>query len=244
VVKGGNDSGRQQVTMQANRMKIVSFDGERPVMAVIVDLNADTITQVDYRERRYTTATMQDYAQIVQGATAGATPQMAGRMKEMEEALRNLPPEQRKMAEQMMGARMPQAGGECRVPTIDVRKVGPGETIAGYATVRYDVTADARPQSRLWIAPAITAGKEMDAAKLRRFGEAMAKLASCGAGVALGGTGTAWQASEEGYPVRTVDTGTGATVEVVKAQNRSVTVTELGPPAGFAKKSLQELMGR
>jgi hypothetical protein len=56
VVRRGNESGRQPVTMQASRMKIVTFDGERPAMAVIAALNADTITPVDHRERRYTTA--------------------------------------------------------------------------------------------------------------------------------------------------------------------------------------------
>ena len=62
VMRGEGEGGRMQVLLQANRMKTLMLgpDG-RPAMATIVDLNADTITQVDYQGRRYTSATIQEY---------------------------------------------------------------------------------------------------------------------------------------------------------------------------------------
>jgi hypothetical protein len=115
----------------------VEPDG-KPGMAFIVDLDAQTITQVLYPERSYATATVQEYGQMMRGVMTDA-------MKQMQEALKDMPPQQRKMAEEMMRSQMGQGGQkaqECREPRIELRKTGQQATIAGYPAVRYDVLAD------------------------------------------------------------------------------------------------------
>ena len=163
TVKGGA-GGRQQVMMQANRIKSVVFEGGKPVSAFVVDLDAQTLTQVDYKERYYFTATVQEYVQTFRGAMSGA-------MKEMQEALKGMSAEERKMMEQMMPQ---QAQPDCREPRTELRKTGQQATVAG-------------------------------------------------------------------YPVRTVERS-GTTVEVVKAESRAIPAEEFQPPAGFARKSLREVM--
>ncbi|MBI3065802.1 MAG: DUF4412 domain-containing protein [Deltaproteobacteria bacterium] len=72
----------------------------------------------------------------------------------------------------------------------------------------------------------------------------MAKLAGCpgqGRRVASGAD-QSWKLAGEGYPVRTVERRGGTMVEVVKAERRAIPAEEFQPPAGFARKSLREVM--
>ncbi len=251
VMRGGGEAGRMQVLVQANRMKTVMLgpDG-RPAMAFIVDLNTETIVQVDFSQRRYTATTIQEYGQVMRGMQQAASGNMARAMEQMREALKDMPPEQRQMAEQMMRSQMGQAGQgpqECREPRIEVRRTGPQATIAGFPAARYDVFADGRPDSEVWIAPGITAWLELDPQRLARFAAEIAKITGCGGGARAGGPlgGEAvWRLAGEGYPVRSVHPGSGTTVEVVKAESRAVPAAEFQPPAGFAHRTLQETMGR
>lgn len=251
VMKGGGEGSRQQVVLQSNRMKtLMSGEDGRPTGAFILDLDAQTITQVDYKDRYYVTSPVQEFAKMMQGAHQMASEQMAEAMKGMQEAMKDMPPEQRKMMEQMMRSHMPQAGPgpeDCREPKIEIRKTGQQATIAGYAAVRYDILADGKLQSELWLATGITAWREMDPQKLERFGAEMAKLAPrCGPARTRYGIfkdDPSWKLVNEGYPVRMVDRGgSGGAVEVVKADKRTVPASEFQPPTGFARKTLQEMM--
>ncbi len=73
TVRGPGGGGRQQILIQANRIKSVTLgpDG-RPTHAVIMDLGADTLTQVDYQARHYVTSTLLEYAQAMAGAAQAA----------------------------------------------------------------------------------------------------------------------------------------------------------------------------
>ena len=244
VVKGGDEAGKQQVALQANQMKtlILGADG-KPQMAFILDLNAETLTQVNYQERSYMTTRVQEYAQVLQGAMKGA-------MGEMEKAMKDMSSEERQMMEQMMGSKMPQAGpkaGACREPRVEMRKTGQQAVIAGYPAVGYELSADGKAESELWIAKGITAWKEMDPKKLERvMGELVKAAPRCGpsSGRQSGvGGDQAWKLAGEGYPVRIVDrSGGGATVEVVKAESRAVPASEFQPPANFVRQTLNEMM--
>ena len=251
VLKGSGEGGRQQVVLQANRMKTLIFGGDgEPVTAFILDLNADTITQVDYKKRHYVTTTVQEFGQVMQGAMEAASEQMAKAMKQMQESMKDMPPEQRKMMEEMMRSRMPKAEGapqDCPESRVEMKKTGQQATIAGYPAVRYDVLIDGKPDSELWLAKGIAAWRELDPKKLERFSAEMVKMAPrCGGAQGRHGfraDDPVWKLVNEGYPVRTVHRSNGSvTIEVVKAETRNVPAAEFQPPAGFAKKTLQEMM--
>ena len=249
VMRGGGEGGRMQVLIQANQMKNVMLGADgQPAMAFIVDLNAETITQVDYRGRRYMTATIQQYGQMMGAARLAASGQIAGAIEQMQEALKDMPPERRQMMEQIMRSRMGQAGQapqECREPRIEARRTDQQANIAGYPAVRFDILTEGGPVSEVWIAPGITAWKEMDPQKLARFSAEMGKLAGCGGGRGGGfGADPSLKLAGEGYPVRSMHPATGATVEVVKAESRAIPAAEFQPPAGFTPQTLQQLIGR
>ncbi|MBI3781386.1 MAG: DUF4412 domain-containing protein [candidate division NC10 bacterium] len=251
VTKGAGEGARQQVVLQANRMKtlMLGADGE-PVTTFILDLNAQTITQVDYVKRQYTTTTVQEFGQVMQGAMEAASEHVAKAMEQMKESMKDMPPEQRKMMEEMMRSHMPKSQPttvDCQEPKVELRKTGQQATIAGYQAVRYDVLIDGKPESELWLAKGIAAWRELDPQKLEKFAAEMAKLAPrCGRGQrqrGFRGDDPAWKLANEGYPVRTVHQSDGrVTVEVVKAETRTVPATEFQPPAGFARKTFPEMM--
>jgi hypothetical protein len=248
-MKGGGESGRHQVMLQANRMNTVMYgENGQPTVAFIVDLNAQTNTQVNYEKRSYTTTTVKEFAQWIQGAQQVASEHMAKAMKQMQEQMKDMPPEQRKMMEEMMRSQMPKdqpSAEDCLEPKVEWRKTGQQATIAGYPAVRYDVLMDGKPESELWLANGITAWRELDPKKLEQFAAEMDKLAPrCGRGQyrhGFRGDDPAWKLVGEGYPARTVHRSGGSTVEVVKAEKRTVPATEFQPPAGFVRKTLLEM---
>ena len=258
---GGGETDRQILTLSANRMKTTMLDkGGKPTAAWIMDLEAQTLTSVDYEQRSAATGTVREYAEALRGAMQAMGDQMAEAMKQMQEALKEMPPEQRQMMEQMMRQSMPGGGAAapapsaeaCREPKVEVRPTGQTARIAGFPATRYDIFEDEKFTEELWVSKAITAWREIDPKKLERFGQEMAKalegLPGCGRSRARQAGADpydpAWKLAAEGYAVRSVDHGAagGAVVEVVKAESRSVPAAEFQPPAGFKRQSLKELM--
>ncbi len=258
---GARESDRQILTMSANRMKTTMLDrAGKPTAAWIMDLEAQTLTSVDYEHRTAATGTVLDYAESLQAATHAVGGQMAEAMKQMQEAMKDMPPEQRQMVEQMMRQSMP--GGTpgstapsaeaCREPKVEVRPTGQAARIADFQAIRYDVLEDGKFTQELWVSKDITAWREIDPKKLERFTREMTKalegLPGCGRERARQAgadpSNPAWKLATEGYPVRTVDHGQGGgmVMEVVKAESRAVPVTEFQPPPGFKRQSLKELM--
>ncbi|MBI3597422.1 MAG: hypothetical protein HY203_09745 [Nitrospirae bacterium] len=253
------EESRQQLILQANRMKTLIYEPApvgtvgKPVSAFIWDFNAETVTQVDYQKRRYATAPFQDYFKMIQGPN-----QMEQAMKQMQEALKGLPPEQRKMMEQRMRSQMEQAQPPPQTAPaarVEIRKTDEQKIIAGHPAVRYDIVVDGSPDWAIWIANDITPWKEFDPKKLKRFGAEMAKAMGCVSGpranamdcvsgpgaLGLHGDDPAWKPATEGYPVQMDTHGGGGGYRVIKAESRMVPAAEFQPPAGFARKTLQEM---
>jgi hypothetical protein len=246
VMKGQGEESKQQIATQANQMKtlLLNPDG-KPKMAFILDLNTETVIQVNYRDRSYTTAKVQEYAQMIQGAMKRAT-------SAMDEAMKDMPPDKREMVEKMMRSRAPQASAkpeDCPEAKIEMRRTGQQATIAGYPSLSYEVVADGKTESELWIAKGVTAWKELDPKKLERLMTEISMAApGCGPGQgrhAGFGRDQAWKLASEGYAVKTVDrSGSGTVVEVTKAESRVLPASEFQPPAEFAPKSVSEMMGK
>lgn len=259
---GGGDQDRQVLTMSANRMKTTMLDRSgKPAQAWIMDLDAQTLTSVDYERRTAATGTVQEYVESMQAATQAMGGQMAEAMQQMQEAMKGMSPEQRQMMEQMLRQSGPggaPSGGPppaeaCREPRVEVRPTGQTAQIAGFPATRYDIFEDGKPAEELWVSKAITAWQEIDPRKMERFAQEMTKavqsLPGCGRDRARRAgadpNDPAWKLAGEGYPVRSVDRrrGEGTVTEVVKADNRAVPLVEFQPPAGFTRQSFKELMG-
>jgi len=262
VARSTREPDRQVLTFSANRMKTTMLDkGGKPTAAWIMDLEAQTLTSVDYERRTVATGTVQEYAESMRAATQAMGGQMAEAMKQMQDSMKDMPPEQRQMVEQMMRKNM--AGGApggaapsaepCREPKTEVRSTGQTARVAGFQAVRYDVLEDGKFAREMWVSKDITAWREIDPRKMERFSQEMTKameaLPGCGRDRARRAgadpSDPAWKLAGEGYPVRTVEhgRGEGTVLEVVKAESRSVPASEFQPPAGFTRQTLKDLMG-
>lgn len=238
VVTNGDD-GRQQVFVQSDRMKTLVLEPNgQPGSAFIVDLEAETITTVDYRERSYTTGTMHDYVESVRRLRGAVGRQLAEMKKQLEAAMKDMPAEQRRAMEQVLQQRLGQADGgaqDCREREPELRRTSEVATIAGFQAIRHDLVTDGGAGSQVWLARGITAWRELDVQRLQRFVARMAAADGCGGGAGPAG-GAGWRVVQEGYPVRVVD-ASGAVVEVVKAESRPIPAAEFQPPAGFVRKA-------
>ena len=77
--------------------------------------------------------------------------QMREAMKQMDEMLKTLPPDQRAMAEQMMKQQMPALRSPARAPST-LQKTGKNDTINGYDCEYYEVLSDGRKSREMCVA--------------------------------------------------------------------------------------------
>jgi hypothetical protein len=244
VVREGGMTSRQQLLFQSDRMKTIVLDASgQPLAALIVDLGAQTITQVDYLGRHYVTATIDEHVRAAQQARQQALSDLTEVTRQVERDIRDLPPSERAEIEGAMREQMKQAAASslpCRTPRAQLRKTGRREVIAGYEAVSHEVLVDGKRDSEVWIAPGIGAWRELDARKVERFSTEIARLSACSeAGEARRfRDGTALKLAHEGFAVRTAVANGGATQEVLKAEQRPVPPEEFEPPSGFARAAL------
>lgn len=245
IVREAGATSRQQLLFERDRMKTLALDASgRPRVAVVMDLTARTITQVDYPERRYVTATIEEHVQAAQQARQEAVAQLAEVTRQLERDIKDLPPAQRAAIEQAMRDQMMQAASpppDCRAPRTELRKTGRRAVIAGHEAVAYELLTDGKRDSEVWIAPRITAWRELDPRKLEQVSSEMARLSPCGSSREwhrLNGGSAFLKLAGEGFAVRTIVVESSTTQEVVRAEQRSIPATEFEPPVGFERKPL------
>jgi hypothetical protein len=120
------DKGRETpTTLYISQMATRSSTGEG--MDVIIRLDAKKMFIIDNKKKTYSERTFDEMEKMAAGA-----------------GKENPPPEAAAQMRPMMGS------GE-----VTVTPLGPGETIAGYATEKYHVTNGAEMEVDVWMAPAL-----------------------------------------------------------------------------------------
>lgn len=94
--------------------------------SVIFDTAGRTMTVIDHGRREYTRIGQAEMQQM--NVALGQV------MRQMEEALANVPSEMREQMKDMMGGALPSAGGE---PMVKVEGTGRNDTVAGYRCTIY-----------------------------------------------------------------------------------------------------------
>ena len=81
--------------------------------------------------------------------------QLQSAMTQVQEQIKDLPPEQRKMVEQMMAGKMGEQGTKGQGPKKEeprtLAKTGKTETINGYPCVSYEATRGGRREQEIWV---------------------------------------------------------------------------------------------
>lgn len=172
--------------------------------------------------------------------------QLGGMMRQVQEQLKALPPDQRAMVEQMMAGQM--QGMKMPSPEdtgpIQVVPTGKKETISGFATTSHDVRRGAKTISEAWVTPWPVAGvSATDFKGLTKLADLMKQLAGPWAAIMDSSMVQSYEGpgAFPGLPIRTV---TGTSVHEVTALRREdVAATVFVMPPGLAKKSLADEMG-
>jgi hypothetical protein len=174
--------------------------------------------------------------------------QVSDAMKQMEEMLASLPPEQRAMAEQMMKQRMPGLQPAQEAPST-LRKTGESETINGYDCEFYEVLRQGRKTRDMCVAQwdDIEGGREAADAMIRmgKFFESMHDAFSEAAGSDFMGKQKevfAHMKELGGYPVYARDYDDTGTLEgestLTSSRSESIDAAMFEPPEGYRKQDM------
>jgi hypothetical protein len=131
---------QMQIFMSRDNLKMTN-PGD--AMVIIYKSKDEAVYMVDETEKKVVVMNKETMAQM------GS--QMDAMMKQMQEALAELPPEQREMAEKMMKDKMPAAQSTMTAPKIEVKKAGEKEDINGKSCERYDITKDGKKTTEIWV---------------------------------------------------------------------------------------------
>lgn len=180
--------------------------------------------------------------------------QMAGQisdaMKEMQETLKSMPPEQRAMAEQMMKQRMPGMNSAPKESST-LRKTGESDTINGYDCEFYEVLQAGRKTRDMCVAKwdDIDGGREAAEAMIGmgKFFERMHDTFSQAAGSDFMGRQEeifAHMRELGGYPVYARDYDDAGALEgeatLKSSRSESIDAAKFEPPKGYRRQDMSQ----
>ena len=205
------------------------FRGERREM-VLVDHERSTFTVMD------------------EAALARLAGQVNQAMAQMQEALKNVPAEQRAMVEQMMKKQMPQQQ-EAR-PAAELVKTSERATHHGYPCVKYDVMREGRKEQELWVTDwsNVEGGTDVVEA-FESMADFMRQMLDSLPSAGRGGPGVDDHVFEHmkelgGFPVVTRDFAADGSLEgesaLRSAKRQTLDPEVFEPPAGYKR---QEMFG-
>ena len=192
-------------------------DGE----AVMFRLDKEMMIMVNPKEKTYSEMTFAE----MEKSMKQVSPKMDQAMAEMQKQMENMPEEQRKMVEKMMGEKMP---GKKKEGKVEVVNTGEKKTISGYSCTKFVIKEDGKEVAAVWATKDV---KDFEAMRrdMEQFSKRMAAMNP------MMGKGTAEGIkSVEGFPIET-DMGESMKEVVTKIEKRSIAASEFEVPAGYKK---------
>ena len=170
-------------------------------------------------------------------------------MAQMQEQFKDLPPEQRKMMEQMMAGKMPAGGDQKKPEPRTYKKTGKSETINSYPCTSYDGVRGEKRDQELWI----TGWKqiELTAADFKPLADMAAFMKDMMGPMAKrleSGFVQNYSDGEKGdglpgIPVRTINfSERGDTItELKKVSHQAIPADKFEVPPGLKKESMESM---
>jgi hypothetical protein len=206
----------------ANGKEIHSTSSYRPHMFKQSSENNASIFRLDKEMMYLIDAQKKEYSEMTFAEMEAYAKKANKKLAEMNEQLKNMPPEQRKAIEQMMGNTA--MGGQNA--KIDVIKTAENKTISGYACIKYAMNENGKEIGSVWTTSGVPDFSSMQK-DFKEFGQRMA------AQMPKAGEMVAAMTNVEGFPVQT--TIAGITTTVTKIEKKVVAASEFEVPAGYKK---------
>lgn len=138
------------IYIEGNRFRVDSR-GDQENMTVIFRGDKDEFWMIDNIKKTYTVLTREDLKQIGQKMQTA----ISDAMKQMQEQLKNLPPEQRAMMESMMKEQMagaPTESPQSTTVSTHYKKVAGGQKIGPWTCTQYEGYQDGEKVEEVWAA--------------------------------------------------------------------------------------------
>jgi hypothetical protein len=216
--------------VEGDRFKAEEPKHERAT-SVIVDAKAKKLIMVDASNQTYTEMTEEDRKRM--------RGQMDAMRAQMQERMKNMPPDQRAKMEAMMGPGGAQDAGKPHDWKFE--SMGQKKTINGFACEMYKVSEDGKVREEQCVSP-WSAGlvKKSDFAGIQKFAESM--MEEFGGNRARSGSIFSRMEKAPGIPISRVPidaNGQRGEEEQVKSIKRgSVAASVFAIPAGYTKKDV------
>lgn len=203
----------------------------------------DMVFRGDRKEMVMIDHSRQAFMVMDQATMKQATDQIGAAMSAVQEQLKNMPPEQRAMMEEMMkgrGMAMPAAA-----PVVEVRRTSERAKQSGYDAVKYEMVRDGNVQRVLWITDwSNVAGAEEARAAFEGMAAFMTELTAGLPPMMSNVTQDAFGHMKElgGFPVLTIELDEAGQpageTRLVSATSQSVPADAFDPPAGYRQQSI------
>jgi hypothetical protein len=183
------------------------------------------------------------YTEMDKATMKNAADRAGAAMKQLQERLKNMPPEQRAQMEKLMGDKVPGMSGG-KPDTYTVADTGKSETVEGRKCHLWNLLRNQKMSEELCVVPfSSLPGKEDFQKSFRELAEAFSGMASGLAGV---GESIKARNSIDGYPVRIRhfdDNGNPRGMESVltKWAEEALPAATFDIPAGYTRKELPKV---
>jgi hypothetical protein len=200
-------------------------------------IKGTTITILDAGKKTYTEMDKEQMKKMASQANAAMT--------QMQEKLKNMPPEQRAMMEKMMGSQMPGGMNAGKPDVYDAKNTGKTETVEGRKCTVWTLTRNGKLFEELCVVPFSSLPGKGD------FEKSFKELADAFAEFSKGMPGVENQvqvrSNVNGYPVRSRSYDANGKLRdtetvLTKWVEEIVPAAQFDVPAGYKKKELPQLV--
>lgn len=228
-----------QIFSEGDAMRMdTGADVPEDATSVIFDSAAKIMTTLDHDRR--------EYFVIDEAAVQGIAGQMTDVMQQMQDALKDLPPEQRAMAEQMMKQRMgsmtQSAPAEDRVK---IEKTGQSDTVNGYRCDSYDILESGQKVRDMCVTDwsNVEGGRDLQKNVMNMsafFKDLRDVYEQSGFNLGSGGDAMSYLDDIGGFPARVREYDGGSVVEettLVSTESESIEDARFEVPEGYRRQS-------
>lgn len=224
-----------QIEIEKTRMRAESDAAGGRKMTIVFDGTAQVMRTIDDEAKTYTEMNKADMDRM--------SAQMSGAMAQLQEQMKNMPPEARKRMEAAMQGRGAAAGA---TPPTEYKKIGT-DKVGKWNCDKYEGTRNGEKVSELCTVPPATLGfTPGDFEVTGQMAEFFSKLVPQG-GDQMFRIGSPAANGFAGLPVRTVTFRNGApslTSEVTDASRQTFPDSIFAVPAGYTKRDMMGGRGR
>jgi hypothetical protein len=239
----GAEGTRTLQYISKNRLKTVG-DGN----TFIMDFGKNLFIATDQENRVYWSGTVDAYVQEVK-TFQQASNDLA--REQMEEAMKEMPPDQRKSVEDLLQQMRSSNASSLsqpavKRPAVKIEPTTEAATIAGRQATKIMVYADGKPYQEVWLAKGLTLKADLDLKRLRGLQAQLTQaiMADIPNRQAVEEDPAYEQLLEQGYPIKIVELGEGgepeSVTEVVRLDKRDIPDREFQVPEGYRRIDLRE----